>query len=287
MEKELKGAPAAAALTEALAERCRILTEKGIEPCLATVRAGENPADQSYERAAVKRCEKIGIRVRQYALPEGADEDALCRTIAEINDDNTIHGCLLFRPLKNKAAEAAAAALLKPEKDVDCMTSSSLAGVFTGSGNGFPPCTAQAVMELLAHYQIPLEGKHVVVIGRSLVIGRPVSMLLQRNNATVTMCHTKTRDLPALCRQADIIVAAAGKARLVDDTYLSGGQIIVDVGIHADANGGICGDVDYEKAAPLTAAITPVPGGVGAVTTAVLCKHVIEAAEKISAQTKA
>lgn len=282
MEKVLKGAPAAAALTEALAEKCRLLSQKGIVPCLAIVRAGERPDDLSYERAAMKRCEKIGIRVRQFLLPEDADEKLLSETVQEINRDQSIHGCLIFRPLKNKAAEAAAAALLAPEKDVDCMTSPSLAGVFSGNGTGFPPCTAQAVIELLDHYGIPLEGRHAVVIGRSLVIGRPVSMLLQRKNATVTMCHTKTRDLPALCRQADILIVAAGKAELVDDSYLSEGQIIIDVGIHADEAGNLCGDVNYEKAAPLAAAITPVPGGVGSVTTAVLCKHVIEAAEKLS-----
>ena len=186
----------------------------------------------------------------------------------------------MFRPLSNKDDETAACALLAPEKDVDCMTSGSLASVFTGKGAGYPPCTAQACLELLDYYGIPLRGKRVTVIGRSLVIGKPVSMMLQSRDATVTMCHTKTVDMPAICRSADIIISAAGKAGVVDERFAFPGQIILDVGINVDENGKLCGDVKFDKVEPIVEAITPVPAGVGAVTTAVLAKHVIEAAEK-------
>ena len=201
-------------------------------------------------------------------------------TIRQINEDDTIHGCLMFRPLPNKSDEAEACTLLAPEKDVDCMTSGSLASVFTGKGAGYPPCTAEACVELLDHYGIPLRGKRVAVIGRSLVIGKPVSMMLQSRDATVTMCHTKTVDMPAVCRNAEIIIAAAGKAGVGDEQFASPGQVILDVGINVDEEGMLCGDVKFDAVEPIVEAITPVPAGVGAVTTAVLAKHVIEAAEK-------
>ena len=171
--------------------------------------------------------------------------------------------------------------MLTPAKDVDSMTSASLLSVFTGRDAGFAPCTAQSVTELLDYYEVPLSGARVAVIGRSLVIGKPVSMMLQARNATVTMCHTKTRDMAAVCREADVLVVAAGKAGVVDRSFTNPGQVVIDVGINAKPDGGICGDVNFEETEPLVRAITPVPGGVGSVTTAVLCKHVIEAAEKI------
>lgn len=276
----LKGAPVAAALSGVLTARANALKAAGIVPTLAVLRVGERPDDISYEAGAVKRCEQIGIAVRRFSLPDPCTRAQLLEAVGRINSDGSIHGCLMFRPLPDKALEAAACALLTPEKDVDCMTAGALAGVFTGQGAGYPPCTAQACMELLAYYGYALQGKRAVVIGRSLVIGRPVSMMLQARNATVTMCHTKTVDLPAVCRGADVIVAAAGRMGMVDAAYAAPGQVIVDVGIHVDGNGKLCGDVDFEHVRPIVDAITPVPGGVGAVTTAVLAKHVIEAAEK-------
>ena len=276
----LKGAPVAAALSGVLTARANALKAAGTVPTLAILRVGERPDDISYEAGAVKRCEQIGIAVRRFPLPDPCTRAQLLEAVGRINSDGSIHGCLMFRPLPDKALEAAACALLAPEKDVDCMTAGALAGVFTGQGAGYPPCTAQACMELLAYYGYALQGKRAVVIGRSLVIGRPVSMMLQARNATVTMCHTKTVDLPAVCRGADVIVAAAGRMGMVDAAYAAPGQVIVDVGIHVDGNGKLCGDVDFEHVRPIVDAITPVPGGVGAVTTAVLAKHVIEAAEK-------
>ena len=280
MAQLLKGLPVANALTEALVERVAVLNAKNVTPTLAILRVGERGDDISYETGAMKRCAKVGIAVQQFLLPADCTREALLDAIRQINEDPSIHGCLMFRPLPDKAMEEAACQLLKPEKDVDCMTSGSLAAVFTGKGAGYPPCTAQACMELLDHYEIDLQGKRVAVIGRSLVIGKPVSMMLQARNATVTMCHTKTVNMAETCRNAEILVVAAGKAGVVDGSFAAPGQIVVDVGINVDAEGKLCGDVNFADVEPVAEAITPVPGGVGSVTTAVLAKHVIEAAEK-------
>lgn len=280
MAQLLKGLPAANELTAALTERVAALNAKNITPTLAILRVGERPDDISYETGAMKRCDKVGIAVRHFLLPQDCTREELLETIRRINEDDSIHGCLLFRPLPDQAMEEAACALLAPEKDVDGMTAGSLARVFSGKGQGFPPCTAEGCIELLDHYGIGLEGKQVVVIGRSLVIGRPVAMMLQARNATVTMCHTRTVNMPELCRNAEILVVAAGKPGVVDARFTTPGQIVVDVGIHVNAEGKLCGDVDFEAVEPIAGAITPVPGGVGSMTTAVLAKHVIEAAER-------
>lgn len=275
-----RGAPAAAALTERLTARTERLRQAGIVPTLAIVRVGARGDDVSYENAAMKRCEKVGIAVRRYTLPADCGKDRLLGVIREINGDAAVHGCLMFRPLPDKDMEAAACALLAPEKDVDGMTPGSLAAVFSGAGAGYPPCTAEAVMVLLDHYGALLAGRRAAVLGRSLVIGRPVAMLLEHRDATVTVCHTKTADAAAICRGADIVIAAAGRAGVVDASYAAPGQTVIDVGIHVGADGALCGDVRFDEVEPVVGAITPVPGGVGAVTTAVLAKHVVEAAER-------
>lgn len=277
-----KGAPVAAALTERLIPRAQALVEKGVTPTLAIVRVGERPEDLSYERGALKRCEKVGIAVRQYLLTSEATQTDLMEVIEDINRDDSIHGCLMFRPLPKHMDEAAACAALSPAKDVDGITAGSLAAVFSGSGAGYPPCTAQACLEILDHYGYELKGKRAVVVGRSLVIGKPVSMLLLGRHATVTVCHTRTADLAAECRRAEVLVAAAGKAGAVSAQCLAPGQVVLDVGINVDENGNLVGDVDFAAAEATVDAITPVPGGVGAVTTSVLARHVIEAAEKAS-----
>ena len=280
MAELLKGAPVAAALTEQLTERVLKLNAAGVTPTLAILRVGERPDDVSYETGAMKRCAKVGVSVKQFLLPADCSREQLLDTIREINEDCGIDGCLMFRPLPSKEMEAAACALLDPAKDVDCMTTGSLATVFTGKGAGYPPCTAQACMEILKHYGVELTGKRAVVIGRSLVIGKPVSMMLQAKNATVTMCHTKTANMSGECRRAEVLIAAAGKAGVIDRSYVSPDQVVIDVGINVDEDGKLCGDVSFAQVEPVVKAITPVPGGVGAVTTAVLCKHVVEAAEK-------
>ena len=214
------------------------------------------------------------IDVKKFILPDASN---VLDAIKNINDDKNIHGCLMLRPLPDKNIEKAACEILCPEKDVDCMTEKSLAKIFIG-GAGFAPCTAQACMELLDFYGVELEGKNAAVVGRSLVIGKPVSMLLQNKNATVTMCHSRTKNLAEICKNSEIIIAAIGKANFIDKNFTAPGQIIVDVGINLDADGKLCGDVNFSEAEPIVKAITPVPAGVGAVTTAVLAKHVIEAA---------
>ncbi|MCI1306248.1 MAG: bifunctional 5,10-methylene-tetrahydrofolate dehydrogenase/5,10-methylene-tetrahydrofolate cyclohydrolase [Lachnospiraceae bacterium] len=280
MAELLKGAPVAKAITEDLKRRSEELIRKGVRPRLAILRVGNREDDLSYERGAMKRCEKAGIGVTRLLLPEDCSGAQLSEAIQTINQDYEIHGCLMFRPLPDRKLEERACEQLYPAKDVDCMTSGSLATVFAGRGEGYAPCTAQACIELLDYYGIDLTGRRVTVIGRSLVIGKPVSMMLQARNATVTMCHTKTVDLPAVCRDAEILVAAAGKAGLVTSEFVRPGQTVIDVGINVDDDGRLCGDVAFSEVEPIAAAITPVPSGVGSVTTAVLAKHVIEGAEK-------
>lgn len=278
-----KGAPVAAALTEDLALRTEALKNLGITPRLAVLRVGERPDDVAYETGAIKRCGKAGVEAKRFLLPADCPQEQLLDAIRQINEDAAIHGCLMFRPLPDKDMENAACTLLDPAKDMDGMTAGSLASVFSGKGPGYPPCTAQACMELLAYYGAELTGRRVTVIGRSLVIGKPVSMLLQAKNATVTMCHTRTRDLPDACKNAEILIAAAGRSGVVTRNHVTPGQIVIDVGINVDENGKLCGDVAFKDVEPIVSAITPVPGGVGSVTTAVLCKHVIEAAERAAA----
>ena len=280
MARILKGAPVAAALTETLTARAAALAARGTVPTLAILRVGDRGDDLAYERGAMSRCAKIGVAVKQFLLPADCTRAQLLDAIRQINADPGIHGCLMFRPLPDKRMEEAACGLLSSEKDVDCMTAGALAGVFSGKGMGFPPCTAQACMEILDYYGVDCAGKRAAVIGRSLVIGKPAAMMLLAKNSTVTICHTKTADMPAVCREADILIAAAGRAGVVDAAYTNPEQVVIDVGINVDAQGNLCGDVDFSAVEPRVSAITPVPGGVGAVTTTVLAKHVIEAAEK-------
>ena len=281
MSEILKGAPVANALTEQIAARAEALKARGVQPTLAIVRVGENDSDLSYERGAMKRCEKIGISGKHYVLDSNVSQTELLGVIDEINRDSGIHGCLMFRPLPKHIDQRAVCEALDVNKDVDCMTERSLCGVFTGSGVGFAPCTAEAVVALLKHYGVELYGKNVAVVGRSLVIGRPVSMLLLGENATVTMCHSRTRDLAGVTRRADIVVAAMGKAEMLGAEYFTPGQTVIDVGInYSEAKGKLVGDVDFDAVEPIVAAITPVPAGVGSVTTAVLASHVVRAAER-------
>lgn len=277
----LRGAPVAAALSEDAAARASTLAERGVTPTLAIVRVGERPDDLSYERGALKRCERVGVAVRRLVFPDDVGQEVLLDAIRSVNEDASIHGCLIFRPLPTALDEAAVCAALDPAKDVDCVTDGSLYGVFSGRPVGFPPCTAEAVLALLDHYGVSLEGARAAVVGRSLVIGRPVSMMLLARNATVTMCHSRTRDLGAVCREADVLVVAAGRPGVVGLEAVRPGQVVVDVGINWDERSArLVGDVDYDAVSGVVDAITPVPGGVGSVTTAVLAKHVVEAAER-------
>lgn len=280
MADRLLGKEVNQALLEDLKARSEELQRADIEPCLAVVRVGEREEDLSYERGALKKCEKAGVICTKRVFPADVTEDELLKTIRSLNEDQSVHGILLFRPLPKHLNERKIINEIAPAKDVDGVTDISMAGVYSGSDRGFPPCTAQAVMEILHHYGIPVEGKKAVIIGRSLVIGRPVAMMLMKKNATVTICHTRTKDPAAEARQADILVAAAGLAGLVGSSYTNPDQTVIDVGIHVNDEGKMCGDVAFDEVEPAVRAITPVPGGVGSVTTTVLAEHVILAAER-------
>ena len=278
MAKQLLGKEVTAALNERIKADVAKLEEKGVKPTLGIIRVGERPDDLSYERGATKRCETLGVACKKYLLPEDVSQEELMKTIDEVNHDDRIHGVLIFRPLPKHIDDAAVVAALAPEKDVDGITDGSMVGVFTSTPKGFPPCTPQACMEILDHYQIDCKGKKAVVVGRSLVVGKPAAMMLLKKNATVSICHTKTVDMPSVVKEAEIVIVAAVRAGVVDDTYLSPGQVVIDVGINVNEEGKLCGDVAYDKAEPIVEAITPVPGGVGSVTTSVLVGHVVEAA---------
>lgn len=280
MAKQLLGKEVNASLNERIKEEVAKLQQAGISPKIAILRVGENESDISYERGATKRCETLGVECEKYLLPSDVTEEALLDVIAKVNEDASIHGVLLFRPLPKHLNEEKIINHLNPEKDVDGITDGSLAGVFAGKDLGFAPCTAQACIEILDHYEIDCTGKRIAVIGRSLVVGRPVAMMLMQKNGTVAICHTRTKNMESIVREADIVVVAAGKPGVVDAGFVRPGQVVIDVGIHVNAEGKLCGDVKYDEVESLVEAITPVPGGVGAVTTSVLVSHVVEAAKR-------
>ncbi len=281
MTLEMRGMPVARAIVASLEPRVEELTSRGVMPTLAIVRVGAREDDLAYERGAKKRCLEAGITVRVFELDAECSQRELEDVIARVNEDAGIHGCLMFRPLPASLDETAACEALDPAKDVDGITRQSMVGVFSNQEIGFPPCTAQAVIDLLDHYGVELEGADVCVLGRSLVIGKPVSLMLQARNATVTMCHTRTRHLSDKCRAAQVLVVAAGHPNTVGAQETAAGQVVVDVGINWDEQAQrLCGDVAYAEVAQKVGGITPVPGGVGSVTTAVLAKHVVVAAER-------
>lgn len=279
MAELLKGKEVTDKLNASLKERSEALREKGVTPVLAIVRLGERPDDMAYEKGALARAEKTGVAVKQFIFDADMTQEALLDEIDRINKDDSIHGVLMFRPLPSQIDDETVRNALDPGKDVDGITDGSMAGIYSGSDKGFPPCTAEACMEILHHYGIDVKGKNVAVIGRSQVIGKPVSMMLIKENATVTVCHTKTENMADICRKMDIIIAAAGHINTVTGDYLSPGQTVIDVAINFDDEGKMCGDVNFDEAEPVVDRITPVPGGVGAVTTSMLMKHVIQAAE--------
>jgi methylenetetrahydrofolate dehydrogenase (NADP+)/methenyltetrahydrofolate cyclohydrolase len=281
MAKLLSGKDVVAAMNEKLKAEVEALKSKGISPTLAILRVGERPDDISYEKGATKRCETVGVGVKNVVLPADVKQEELMKNIEDLNNDKNVHGVLIFRPLPKHLDDEAVRKALRPEKDIDGITDGSLAGVFTASGEGFAPCTAQACMEILDFYGVELKGKRVTVIGRSLVVGKPVAIMLMGRHATITVCHTRTVDMPAAARSAEVLVVAAGKANAVTKEYLSPGQIVIDVGINMTDDGKLCGDVKFDDAEPVVGAITPVPGGVGTVTTSVLVSHVVEAAKKL------
>ena len=276
--KELLGKPAADKINEDLAPQIESLKLEGVVPTLEVIRVGAREDDLAYERGLLKKFESMNCQVVVKELPSDCSQDDLEKAVIEANENADIHGILMFRPLPKTLSEARIKEIINPLKDVDSMGTASLAGVFAGDKNTFPPCTAQAVIEILKFYGIELKGKKVTVVGRSLVIGKPVSMLLMGENATVTICHTKTADLKSECKAADIIVACAGVAKMLNNEYVREGQYVIDVGMNVDENGKLCGDVDFASVSEIVEGITPVPRGVGSVTTSVLLKHTVNGA---------
>lgn len=272
----MKGAPVAAAIVERATAQIEKLKAQGNTPCLATLRIGEDGGDISYEKSIIKRFSAAGAEVKVNVLPKDVSQAELESALQNLNEDKSVDGILTFRPYPRGLSEERIKKLIDPGKDVDGMSPANLASVFSGDPNCFAPCTARAVIEVLDFYGIEITGKRAVVVGRSMVIGRPVAMLLLSRNATVTICHTKTRDIEAVCREADILVACAGVAHLINHNFVKPGQVIVDVGINVTENG-ITGDVDMNDVS-VAAAVTPVPGGVGGVTTAVLLEHTVKSA---------
>lgn len=273
----LKGLPVANDINEKLVEEIKNI--EGALPHLAIIRVGERPDDCSYERGATKKMEKVGVRCTSYTFPGDIDNDTFQKEFDKINENDDIDGILLLRPLPKHLDEKAVENRIDPRKDLDGISPLNLAKVFAGDETGYAPCTAEAVIEMLHFAGIDVKGKRVTVVGRSLVIGKPVSMLLMKENATVTVCHTKTVDMAGTCKNAEILVAAAGSAKMIKPEFVSEGAVVIDVGINTDEEGNLCGDVDFDSIVDIASVATPVPGGVGSVTTSVLAKHLVKAAK--------
>ncbi|MBR2294622.1 MAG: bifunctional 5,10-methylenetetrahydrofolate dehydrogenase/5,10-methenyltetrahydrofolate cyclohydrolase [Clostridiales bacterium] len=277
---ELLGKPVADKINEDLLPVIEDLKAKGVVPTLAVVRVGAREDDLAYERGLKKKFDSMNCRVEVMELPEDVSQEDLDDTVFTLDKDPEIHGILMFRPLPKGLSDENIVKKISAGKDSDCMGMENMANLFAGNGEGYAPCTAQAVIEILKYYGIPLTGKKVTVVGRSLVIGKPVALMLIKENATVTVCHTRTADLKAECRAADIIVAAAGKAKMLTKEFVSEGQVVIDVGMNVDEEGKLCGDVAFAEVADTVDKITPVPRGVGSVTTSVLLKNVVTGAVK-------
>lgn len=271
----MKGAAVSAKLKEQV--------EKGLEtltwvPKLTIIRVGENPDDISYEKGAMKKLTSFGLEVESKVFPGDISDEAFKKEFAAINADASVDGILMLRPLPKQINEQDIEKMIDPAKDLDGISPVNIAKVFSGDTSGFAPCTAEAVVCMLKMNDIALSGKRVAVVGRSMVVGRPLSMLLLHENATVTICHSRTASLPEVCREADILTACVGKAAMINHTYVKKDAVVIDVGINVDENGKLCGDVDFADLEGTASAATPVPGGVGGVTTAVLAQHLVRAA---------
>lgn len=273
----IKGKPVADKISEDLKKEVKSLNEMGIKPKLAIVRVGERADDLAYERGALKRCQNIGIETEVVELDENISQDEFIKAIHKLNEDDKVNGILTFRPLPKHLSEDEIKYEISPKKDIDCFNPINTAKIVENDKTGYPPCTPTAVIEILKHYGINLTGANIVVLGRSMVVGKPLSMLLLNENATVNICHSKTRNLPEIASQADILVAAVGRAKMVKKDYVKDGAIVIDVGVNVDDQGNLCGDVDMEDVLDKVSMITSVPGGVGAVTTSILATNIVKA----------
>lgn len=280
MSIQMLGLDVVKAIKKEMEPKVEALLKKKITPTLAIVRVGDKPDDIAYQKAAVKRCESFGITTYIKEFKEDVNEKEFLEKLSETGTNKSIHGILLLKPLPSHLSEDKAKLLIPEEKDIDCLTSGNIAKVFASDDSGFAPCTPEAVMEMLKHYNIPIQGSNAVIIGRSMVVGKPLAMLMLKKNATVTICHTKTRNLEEIASKADILIAAAGRAKVIGKEFIKKNACVIDVGINMDENNKLCGDVDYEAVYEIAGHITPVPKGVGTVTTAILAKHVIEACQR-------
>lgn len=282
MGELLKGKAVADAITLEVKSSVEELIEKNIHPKLMIVRVGERQDDLSYEKSAIKRMQNCGIECEVTALPVDISQDNFIEKLKAVDDDHSVHGILLFRPLPKQIDENKVKHIIRPEKDIDCFNPANVAKIVEGDKTGFAPCTPTAAMEILKYNNIELKGKRAIVIGRSLVVGKPMALLLLAEDATVTICHSKTSELSKIAAEADILIAAIGKARMITEDFVKRGAVVIDVGINVDEDGKLCGDVDTEKCQERASLITPVPAGVGSVTTAVLAKHVLKACRQIN-----
>ena len=274
--QRLGGKEVADKIVEDLKVKVEDLKGKGVSPKLAILRVGARDDDLAYERGVLKRFESAGVEVEVTAVDAGISQEELDKTFDGINNDPKVHGILVFRPLPKGLSDEHMRRTIDPGKDSDFMDIRNMENVLAGVPDAAAPCTAEAVMALIRHYQIETKGKKVTVVGRSLVIGKPAALLLTTANATVTVCHTKTVNIEEECKNADIIVACCGVAKMITEKFVKPGQIVIDVGMNVDEEGKLCGDVDYEKVSEIADAVTPVPGGVGSITTAILLKHVVD-----------
>ena len=274
--QRLGGKEVADKIVEEIKVKVEELKGKGVSPKLAILRVGAREDDLAYERGVLKRFESAGVEVEVTAVDAGVSQEELDKTFDGINNDPKVHGILVFRPLPKGLSDEYMRRTIDPGKDSDFMDIRNMENVLAGVPDAAAPCTAEAVMALIKHYQIETKGKKVTVVGRSLVIGKPAALLLTTANATVTVCHTKTVNIEEECRNADIIVACCGVAKMITEKFVKPGQIVIDVGMNVDEEGKLCGDVDYEKVSEIADAVTPVPGGVGSITTAILLKHVVD-----------
>jgi len=281
MAELLKGKPVADAMKDELIKKVEALKAKGISPKLGFIRVGNRPDDLFYEGGAKKTCAALGMDSLVFEYPENIEQADFEKAVIAVGQMKDVHGILMFSPLPKHLDEKKIRTLIPVEKDVDCLTVGGAAKVFTDDPTGFPPCTPAACMDMLHYFGIPIKGKKCVVVGRSLVVGKPLAMLLLREHGTVTICHSRTENLPEVCQSADLLVAAVGKAKMIKGNFVKPGQIVIDVGINPDPDnpGKYCGDVDFAEVEPVVQKISPVPAGVGSVTTVVLCKQTIMACE--------
>lgn len=273
----IKGKPVADKISENLIKEVNDLSKEGIIPKLAIVRVGARPDDLAYERGALKRCQTIGIETEVIELEENITQEEYIKAVHKLNEDEKVNGILTFRPLPKHLNEDVIKYEIDPNKDIDCFNPINISKILENDKSGYPPCTPTAVVEILKYYDVDLSGANIVILGRSMVVGKPVSMLLLNENATVTICHSRTKNLPEITSNADILVAAVGKANMVKEEYIKDGAIVIDVGINVDDQGNLCGDVDTKNVLDKVSMITPVPGGVGSVTTSILASHVVKA----------